>query len=275
MSDAKSLLRPGIHLSSGIRGRFPAGCLDLLRSLIDSGLFLGIPFRMPDRTRSRPPPLYPLSSSMNAAFPTLKETADLLQEIRTLAAPVELPTAVAAPLQFPQRLGSVADWAAFEPLLIQYAAEVIVARDWPVMLQAWEFARQGHSMELLELDRSWNPSYGDPLAEASRRVGMRQLNRMRPLRDHRVVQRYLAAVENGDARAWHPIVFGVVLAVFGIPLRQGLVHYAVQTAGGWCDSIGRSKGWPETEGQHVLERLCAALPKSLPLLPDAGAFEVK
>ena len=211
---------------------------------------------------------------MNAAFPSPTETADLLREIRNLAAPVGLPAAGVTVPQFPQSLGPIADWAGFEPLLIQYTAEVIVARDWPVMLQSWDFSRCGHSKELLELDRSWNPGYGDPLAEASRRVGLRQLNRMRPLRDHRVVQRYLAAVENGEARAWHPIVFGVVLAVFGIPLRQGLVHYGIQTAGGWCDSIARAKGWPEAGGQQVLERLCAVLPKSLPSLPDAGAFEV-
>jgi len=41
-----------------------------------------------------------------------------------------------------------------------------------------------------------------------------------------VVQRYLAAVDDGRAQGWNPIVFGVALASFNLPYRQGLLHYA-------------------------------------------------
>ena len=55
---------------------------------------------------------------------------------------------------------------------------------------------------------------------------------MRPLRDDRVVQRYLDAVESGRAFGWHTIMYGLTLAVYSLPLRQGLLFYAQQTLAG-------------------------------------------
>ena len=49
-----------------------------------------------------------------------------------------------------------------------------------------------------------------------------------PLRDERVVQRYLAAVESGEAHGWHTLVYGLTLVVYSLPLRQGLLGYAHQ-----------------------------------------------
>ena len=52
------------------------------------------------------------------------------------------------------------------------------------------------------------------------------------------MQRYLAAVQAGEAQAWHTLVFGVVLALYSLPLRQGLTHFAQQTLGGFIDAAG-------------------------------------
>jgi hypothetical protein len=104
---------------------------------------------------------------------------------------------------------------------------LIVAADWPVILRAAELARLGRHRDLVALDADYARAVPPALAEASRHVGRRQLSRLRALRDQRVVQRYLDAVERGQARGWNPVVYGVVLAVFGIPPRQGLLHYAV------------------------------------------------
>jgi urease accessory protein UreF len=122
------------------------------------------------------------------------------------------------------------------------------------------------------MDQSWNPGDGPGMEEASWRVGRRQLNRLRPLRDLRVVQKYLSALDAGTVRGWHPMVFGVVLAAFGIPLRQGLVHYATQTATGWCDAVLRIREWPREEGELAVERVCAPLSRCMPPLPNSELF---
>ena len=108
---------------------------------------------------------------------------------------------------------------------------------------------------------------------ASFRVGQRQLNRLRPLRHERVVQKYLAAIEAGEAHGWHPLVYGVMLAVFNLPLRQGLVNFAAQTLGGLVTSVARHHRLPERECQALLGDATARLPGALPPLPAASPFQ--
>ena len=103
-----------------------------------------------------------------------------------------------------------------------------------MILRAHALGAAGQARELLELDREWGRRIGMlPFAEASLRVGQRQLSRLRPMSDLPVVRRYLEAIHRGRAHGWHPVVYGLVLATFSIPLRQGLMHYADQTLGGF------------------------------------------
>jgi len=81
---------------------------------------------------------------------------------------------------------------------------------------------------LLDLLLAGEPQLQD-FAAPSRRVGQSQLQKLRPLRDQRMVQRYLQAVDGGQANAWHTLVYGLTLAVYSLPLRQGLLGYAHQT----------------------------------------------
>ena len=105
-------------------------------------------------------------------------------------------------------------------------------------------------------------------AMASCRVGQRQLGKLRPMRDQRLVQRYLTAIEEGRAKGWHTIVYGVSLAMFSLPLRQGLQHYIEQTARGFIESSARSLHLAEADcdallaeqTKHVPGSLAAALP---------------
>lgn len=209
---------------------------------------------------------------MNIPASNASDLAEVLREIRELGGAPVGPSALAAPLGFPSDWKTIRDWTAFESVLERYASEVIVARDWPATVKAWDLARQGHSAELLEFDRQWHPGDSSALSEASWRVGRRQLHRMRPLRDLRVVQRYLAAVDSGAARGWHPLVYGVFLDAYGVPLRQGLAHYAHQTAGGWVDSVLRVRDWSRAEGEASAARVCASLVPRMPSLPDASLF---
>jgi urease accessory protein UreF len=159
------------------------------------------------------------------------------------------------------QVGGAANAAEVEAWLARYRDETIVRAEWPVVAEAWRLASTGLSDGLVELDRAWG-GHARP-GEASLRVGQRQLSRLRPLRDVRVVQRYLDAVEGGRARGWHPVVFGVWLAVFGVPLRQGLVQYAEQTLGGLLDSVPRPAVPTETAREKIRAGIVEALPSLL------------
>jgi DNA-binding protein Fis len=110
--------------------------------------------------------------------------------------------------------------------LAGFRDELVCRLEWPAIIRASELARSGHHRELLELDRNFGRELPAHLAKASCCVGRSQLARLRALRDQRSIQRYLDAIEGGEAKGWNPVVYGVVLAVFGIPLRQGVMHYA-------------------------------------------------
>lgn len=209
---------------------------------------------------------------MNVPVSQAGDVGEVLREIRDLGGAQCLPVAQNSPVGLVAGLGSLTSWNEFEVWLGDYARAVIAGRDWPLMLRSWEFSREGEARELIALDHAWRPDESPNLAEASWRVGRRQLSRMRPLKDHRVVQRYLAATESGSAYGWHPLVYGVVLAVYGIPLRQGLMHYAIHAASGWCDALVRQRDWIREDGELVVERVCAGLPARMPALPNAALF---
>jgi hypothetical protein len=109
---------------------------------------------------------------------------------------------------------------------LEYQTQILHEIEFPVVIRAWQFASHCGARELIKLDQelSSHPSLQE-FASASQRVGRIHLKRLRPLRDHRVVQRYLAAIERDECKGWHMIVYGLILSVYSIPLRQGLMHY--------------------------------------------------
>jgi len=151
----------------------------------------------------------------------------------------------------------------------RHAEHVICAREWPVVLQAWSLAREGRIRELLELDAAWGRDVAHAeFAGASFRVGRRQLGKLRGLRHERVIHRYLEAIEEGRARGWHPVVYGVVLAVYHLPLRQGLMHFASRTLAGLISAAEQRHRLPAMECQALLDAACAQLSGRLPRLPE-------
>ena len=120
----------------------------------------------------------------------------------------------------------------------------------------------------MELDGEWGREVGrSDFAGASFRVGRRQLGKLRSLRHERVIQRYLAAIEEGRARGWHPVVYGVVLAVYNLPLRQGLAHFGTQTLGRLVTAVEQSRRLPSADCQRVLDTAREQLARGLPELP--------
>ena len=97
----------------------------------------------------------------------------------------------------------------------------------PVIVTAWRHAVENESRELAALDQATlvRPDFAGHV-EVSRKLGNEFLSRLLPLRDARILRRHAEAIETGDAAGSHLIVFGLMLAVFSVPLRQALLDYA-------------------------------------------------
>jgi urease accessory protein UreF len=171
------------------------------------------------------------------------------------------------------RVQSAADLARF---LDQYSTAVLLPRQLPAVAQAYEFCVRGQLRELVALDQEIaRLSAAQPFAKASAAVGRTQLRRLRSLRGERLIPRYLAAVEAGEAKAWHTLVFGLVLAVYSLPLRQGLMHFAHQTIGGFIESARREvKSIGPADAERLLtaqtNTIKAAVDRLLALRPPIG-----
>lgn len=89
------------------------------------------------------------------------------------------------------------------------------------------------------------------------------MQKLRPLRDQRLLQRYLQAVEEGHAHGWHTLVYGVTLAIYSLPLRQGLLGYAHQTTRSFIYSAARSLELSEHQCRALFDELCVGLPSAI------------
>ena len=239
-----------------------------------------LPTSLGERLRNRAPrksrsPVGRPSLAFSQMTPALRsdpDTAGFLGDVRSLVAQVGRPDGD-APAPLPLTSSRIDTVPALRAFLTAYRQDVFVAEEWPVIVRAHALTGAGQARELIALDREWSvQARRQEFSESSFRVGQRQLGKLRPFKDQRVVQRYLAAIEAGEAHGWHPLAYGVVLAVFNLPLRQGLVNYAVQTLGGFVDAVVHSRRLPERECSAVLDEICAALPKGLPPLPDSALF---
>jgi urease accessory protein UreF len=126
--------------------------------------------------------------------------------------------------------------ASLGAFLVRYRERFLTSIELPAVCQAYFHAERGEYRQLVALDQRLAARFGDSaFADASRFTGRLQLRRLRPLRNA-TLQRYLRAVESGEATGWHVIVFGLLLALFSLPLRQGLVHFAIRTQHSLIDS---------------------------------------
>lgn len=133
--------------------------------------------------------------------------------------------------------GRIQDEASLQQFLEAYRTQLLLPLELPVIVAAHGHACRNELRELIALDQrlAADPSI-KKFAAASYRVGQRQLSKLRALRDHRLIQRYLAAVEKGEAHGWHVLVYGISLAAYSLPVRQGLQHYAEHTMRGFIES---------------------------------------
>jgi len=151
-------------------------------------------------------------------------------------------------------LPKVQDAATLRLFLSHYRDHVLEAVELPAILQAYQFAQQGYARDLIALDQQIEGVFIEKdLSSASRRVGRSKLKRLRPLRDQRVVMRYLQAVEENKAHGWHVLVYGLALQQFSLPLRQGLISYARQSLAGFVHSAAKSLPISEDDCRDIFE----------------------
>ena len=165
------------------------------------------------------------------------------------------------------RARPVASTTALREFLHAYHERILRPHELPAIQTAFAHASRNEVRELIAFDQqiAREPMLQE-LAGASRRVGQAQLQKLRPLRDERGVQRYLAAVENHQAHGWHTLVYGLTLAVYSLPLRQGLLGYAHQTTRGFIHSAARSLQLTEADCRALFGEICAPLPAAIETL---------
>ena len=157
-----------------------------------------------------------------------------------------------------------ASFAALRQFLDTYKREILIKHEWPAIYRAYNHGARNECNELIVFDESIARERGDaPFADASRRIGQFQLKRLAPLRGERVLTRYMAAVDEGRAHGWHTLVYGLTLAVYSLPARQGLMHYAQQILRGYLESAAHSFSVSEDDTRTALEELLADLPREL------------
>jgi urease accessory protein UreF len=170
---------------------------------------------------------------------------------------------VSASLQIPV----VHDLASLRRFLENYQKHILVPHELPAIQRAFDHTCRHEVRELCEFDRQLAGEAAlQSFAGASRRIGQTELLKLRPLRDERIIRRYLEAIERNEANAWHTLVYGLSLALYSLPLRQGLLGYGYQTTRGFIYSAAKSLQLSEIECRALLEELCANLPQAVEAL---------
>jgi urease accessory protein UreF len=140
----------------------------------------------------------------------------------------------------------------------------------PAVHEAFLCARVNAARELIAYDQALrSPLMAEEFLTASRAVGRAQLLNLRSLKDERLVQRYLHAVQRGEAHGWHSVVYGVVLSLYSLPLRQGLAGYARHTLRGFVRAAPFLR-LKEAQANELVEELCADVPDTIEAVISSG-----
>jgi urease accessory protein UreF len=150
--------------------------------------------------------------------------------------------------------------AALRGFLQAYHEKILLPHELPAIQTAFNHSSRNEVRELIAFDQELanEPMLRD-FARASHRVGRDQLQRLRPLRDERMVQRYLTAVESGQAHGWHTLVYGMTLVLYSLPSRQGLLGYAHQTTRGFIHAAALGLELKEMECRALFDELCGEI----------------
>ena len=150
------------------------------------------------------------------------------------------------------RFEKVNDTDSFLRFSEQYIRYVLSPVELPAIVAASELASRNALHELYLLDKQLGSEPHIKMFEkASLTLGRNQLRKLRGMRDVRLLSRYRSSVLEGGAHGWHMLVYGIVLHLFSIPIRQGLAKYQTQVLLGFAQSACQSLQWPQSEWSEV------------------------
>jgi len=160
------------------------------------------------------------------------------------------------------RVGTVLELSV---LLERYRVTLLEPVELPAVVAAHRHAARGEAQELIALDQSLAGTHPEwlQLAAASQRFGTDHLKRLQPLRDERVVQRFIDAAREGRATANHPVVFGLTMAVFSIAPRQGLGDYAQSALEAVVATAAAKLKLTQVDRDNLIGRSQARLPEAI------------
>lgn len=210
-----------------------------------------------------------MPSQLNAATAQAEE---LLGDLGALTQQLGSPENLAGPGSFGAAPGfpRVQDAASLRQFLDAYRSQILLPAELPHIARAYQHASRYEARELIALDVEIGAALlPREFASASLQMGRNQLRRLRPLRDQKVVQRYLEATDAGRAKGWHTLVYGLMLAVYSIPPRDGLLAYAKQTLGSFARSAAGNLGLPAAEFAAVVDHACGSVPPVINQLIDS------
>jgi urease accessory protein UreF len=201
-----------------------------------------------------------MSEQIHTAFAADNERVDTRPLTEQLGSADELTTL--SSIACSHQLTKVHSLGTLREFLIRYREQALGPLEYRQIYAAYHLATQNHIRELLALDAqlATDPALRE-FQLASRHVGKRQLNRLRAMKDLRLVQRYREAVNEGHAYGWHTLVYGIILSTYSLPLRQGLLHYGRQTLGGFIASATRMLDLPHDATLELQVELNSSLSK--------------
>ena len=195
--------------------------------------------------------------------PVLGEPADWLGDWHPLVEQLGSANGLGAlgDLSAAMRATPVHDLQSLCNFLVAYQQKILLPFELPAIQRAYDHTSRHEVRELIGFDRELA---AEPVlqsfAGASRRIGQTELLKLRPLRDERIIRRYLDAVDRQEAHAWHTLVYGLTLSLYSMPLRQGLLGYGYQTTRGFINAAAKPLQLSELHCRTLLEELCGNLP---------------
>lgn len=200
-----------------------------------------------------------MSEQIHSAFDAADESVDARPLTEQLGSADELTTL--SPIARSHQLTKVHSIGSLRDFVLQYREQSLGPLEYRQIYAGYQYAAQNHTRELLALDAQLGKTPGiEEFQLASRHVGKRQLNRLRAMKDLRLVQKYREAVNDGTAYGWHTLVYGIVLSTYSLPLRQGLLHYGRQTLGGFISSATQTLDLPRQAALELQVEVNASLP---------------
>jgi urease accessory protein UreF len=201
----------------------------------------------------------PEPKTSDTAAALLGDCHPLLEQLGSTDGLVTLASA-AGLLRVPQ----VTNFESLIAFLHAYKSRLLLAVELPAIQRAYDHACGNQTRELIALDQEIGAmQIPRDFASASQRIGRGQLQRLRPLRDERLAQRYLLAAEEGRAHGWHTLVYGLTLALYSVPVREGLLNYSRQTLRGFIHAAGTALHLSETICLELVETFCKDIPQQL------------